>query len=69
MQIELLAYLMLGLTNQQIADAASVSEATVRYRLTPLYRTLGVRGRKAAAERARELGLGDLVAEAQEAGA
>jgi DNA-binding CsgD family transcriptional regulator len=68
-QTELLAYLMLGLTNQEIADAASVSEATVRYRLTPLYRTLGVRGRKAAAERARELGLGDLVTRARDPGA
>ena len=68
-QTELLAYLMLGLTNQEIADAASVSEATVRYRLTPLYRTLGVRGRKAAAERARELGLAELVARKRERGA
>jgi DNA-binding CsgD family transcriptional regulator len=68
-QTELLAYLMLGLTNQEIADTANVSEATVRYRLTPLYRTLGVRGRKAAAERARELGLGDLVADRLEPGA
>jgi len=60
-QTELIAYLMLGLTNQEIADAMGVSEAAVRYRLTPLYRSLGVRGRKAAAERARELGLASLV--------
>jgi len=60
-QTELLAYLMLGLTNLEIADAAGVSEAAVRYRLTRLYRKLGVRGRKAAADRAREFGLGDLV--------
>ena len=60
-QTELIAYLMLGLTNQEIADATGVSEATVRYRLTPLYRSLGVRGRKAAAERARELGLAALI--------
>jgi DNA-binding CsgD family transcriptional regulator len=60
-QTELIAYLVLGLTNQEIADAMGVSEATVRYRLTPLYRSLGVRGRKAAAERARQLGLDALI--------
>jgi DNA-binding CsgD family transcriptional regulator len=63
-QTELIAYLILGLSNQEIADALSVSEATVRYRLTRLYRVLDVRGRKAAAERARELGLDALVATA-----
>jgi LuxR family maltose regulon positive regulatory protein len=56
-QAELLAYLALGLTNQQIADATNVSDATVRYRLTRLYRSLGVRGRGAAVTRARGLGL------------
>jgi DNA-binding CsgD family transcriptional regulator len=56
-QAELLAYLTMGLTNQEIADATSVSEATVRYRLTRLYRALGVRDRKAARRRALELGL------------
>jgi DNA-binding CsgD family transcriptional regulator len=57
LQAELLAYLVLGLTNQEIADATSVGEATVRYRLTRLYRALGVRGRKAAIARAQELGV------------
>jgi DNA-binding CsgD family transcriptional regulator len=56
-QAELLAYLALGLTNQEIADATKVSVPTVRYRLTRLYRALGVRGRKDAAERARAIGL------------
>jgi DNA-binding CsgD family transcriptional regulator len=56
-QAELLAYLALGLTNQEIADATKVSVPTVRYRLTRLYRALEVRGRKEAAERARQLGL------------
>ena len=56
-QAELLSYLMLGLSNFEISDAAGVSEATVRYRLTRLYRTLGVRGRRDAAQRARDLGL------------
>ena len=57
LQAELLAYLVLGLTNQEIADATSVGEATVRYRLTRLYRALSVRGRKAAIARAHEIGL------------
>ena len=57
LQAELLAYLVLGLTNQEIADATSVGEATVRYRLTRLYRALGVRGRKAAVARALEIGV------------
>ena len=56
-QAELLSYLVLGLTNLEIADATHLSEAAVRYRLTRLYRTLGVGGRREAAARARELGL------------
>jgi DNA-binding CsgD family transcriptional regulator len=56
-QAELLSYLVLGLSNLQIADALGASEATVRYRLTRLYRALDVRGRRAAASRARELGI------------
>ena len=60
-QAELLAYLVLGLTNQEIADATKVSVPTVRYRLTRLYRALGVRGRQAAAARARELGLSEIL--------
>jgi DNA-binding CsgD family transcriptional regulator len=56
-QAELLSYLVLGLTNLEIADAMHLSEAAVRYRLTRLYRTLGVTGRGEAADRARELGL------------
>jgi len=56
-QAELLAYLALGLSNQEIADATRVGEATVRYRLTQLYRALGVHGRKAAIRRAVDLGI------------
>jgi len=56
-QAELLAYLVLGLTNQEIADATSVSEAAVRYRLTRLYRALGVQRRRGAVRRALALGL------------
>ena len=60
-QIELLGYLLLGLGNHQIAEAVGRSEATVRYRLTRLYRALGVNGRRSAVQRARELGLDSLV--------
>jgi DNA-binding CsgD family transcriptional regulator len=56
-QAELLSYLVLGLTNQEIADATNVSVPTVRYRLTRLYRALGVHGRRDAAARAQELGI------------
>jgi DNA-binding CsgD family transcriptional regulator len=61
-EIELLGYLLLGFGNSQIADAIGRSEATVRYRLTSLYRALGVAGRGAAVERARDLGLDSLLA-------
>jgi DNA-binding CsgD family transcriptional regulator len=56
-QAELLSYLVIGLTNMEISDAMHLSEAAVRYRLTRLYRMLGVSGRLEAAGRARELGL------------
>jgi DNA-binding CsgD family transcriptional regulator len=56
-QAELLSYLVLGLTNLEISDATSLSESAVRYRLTRLYRTLGVNGRLEAAARAHQLGL------------
>jgi DNA-binding CsgD family transcriptional regulator len=60
-QVELLGYLLLGLANHQIAGAVGRSEATVRYRLTRLYRALGVTGRRSAVQRARELGLDSLI--------
>jgi DNA-binding CsgD family transcriptional regulator len=60
-QVELLGYLILGFGNPQIAAAIGRSEATVRYRLTGLYRSLGVRGRRAAVQRARALGLDSLI--------
>lgn len=60
-QAELLAYLVLGLTNQEIADATNVSVATVRYRLTRLYRALGVSGRREAAASARHLWVSSVV--------
>jgi DNA-binding CsgD family transcriptional regulator len=56
-QAELLAYLVLGLTNREIAEATNVGESTVRYRLTRLYRVLGVHRRHEAVRRALALGL------------
>jgi DNA-binding CsgD family transcriptional regulator len=61
-QVELLGYLVLGFGNAQIADAFGRSEATVRYRLTSLYRALGVTGRRAAVQRARDLGIAGFTA-------
>jgi DNA-binding NarL/FixJ family response regulator len=58
-QAELLTYLVMGLSNQEIADATGVSESAVRYRLTRLYRAFGVRGRREAAQFAHELGLAE----------
>lgn len=66
-QAELLSYLMLGLTNMEIADATRLSEAAVRYRLTRLYRLLGVKGRRGAAERARDLGLSSVASRGSQA--
>jgi DNA-binding NarL/FixJ family response regulator len=60
-EVELLGYLVLGFGNAQIAEAIGRSEATVRYRLTGLYRSLDVRGRREAISRARELGLDEIV--------
>lgn len=60
-EVELLGYLLLGFGNAQIAEAIGRSEATVRYRLTRLYRSLGVRGRREAINRARRLGLDGIV--------
>ena len=51
----LLACLAVGLTNRQIAEVMQVSVGRVRYRLTLLYRTLGVEDRAQAVERAREM--------------
>ena len=48
--MEVLRLVAAGLTNQEIADATKVSEATVRYRLTRLYRSLGVSGRSQKAD-------------------
>ncbi len=57
-ETELLGLVMLGLTNQQLAETMHISEATVKYRLTRLYRHIGVRSRAEAIAWARAHGLG-----------
>ena len=56
-ELELLALLNAGLSNQQIADRLSVSVATVKWHLYNLYAKLDVRSRSAALARARQLRL------------
>ena len=53
----LLACIAIGLSNRQIAELLQVSQGTVRYRLTRLYRSLDVHGRAEAVDRARQLGM------------
>jgi DNA-binding CsgD family transcriptional regulator len=60
-QAELLGRLATGLTNRELGDELGLSEAGVRYRLTRLYRALGVRDRHEAASRAKALGLTGLM--------
>jgi DNA-binding NarL/FixJ family response regulator len=54
---ELLSLLVRGLENRQIADLMSLSEGTVRNRLTRLYQRLGVENRTQAVVAVRDLGL------------
>ncbi len=50
-------------SNKEIARALGISESGVRYHVGRLFDALGVRGRFAAVERARELGLLDAAAD------
>jgi LuxR family maltose regulon positive regulatory protein len=56
-ELELLALLNAGLSNQQIADRLGVSLATVKWHLSNLYSKLDVRSRSAALAKARRLRL------------
>lgn len=56
-EMELLALVDAGLSNQQLADRLSVSVATVKWHLYNLYSKLGVSSRAAALARARALNL------------
>ncbi|HSV71918.1 MAG TPA: LuxR C-terminal-related transcriptional regulator [Methylibium sp.] len=56
-QIQLLALLDEGLSNEQVADRLALSVTTVKWHLHNAYVTLGVRSRSAALARARALKL------------
>ena len=56
-ELELLALIEAGLSNQQLADRLSVSVATVKWHLYNLYTKLGVSSRSAALAKGRALGL------------
>lgn len=58
-QREVLCWLATGSTNQNIADALSISTKTVMHHSVAIYRKLGVRGRAAAAAWAVRAGLID----------
>lgn len=56
-EMELLALVEAGLSNQQLADRLSVSVSTVKWHLYNLYAKLGVSSRSAAVAKARALNL------------
>jgi LuxR family maltose regulon positive regulatory protein len=56
-ELQLLALIEAGLSNQQLADRLSLSVATVKWHLYNLYTKLGVSSRSAALARARALNL------------
>ena len=65
-ECEILAHVAAGRSNKQIARQLSLSERTIKYYLTHVYRKLGVRGRAEAAEhrlagkaRVRSVAFGD----------
>jgi two-component system nitrate/nitrite response regulator NarL len=60
---EILGHVAMGSSNNEIARTLWLSEQTVKYHLTNVYRKLGVRGRTQAARYALEHGLARTVAE------
>ncbi|WZB64581.1 LuxR C-terminal-related transcriptional regulator [Achromobacter xylosoxidans] len=56
-ELELLALIEAGLSNQEIADRLTLSVATVKWHLYNLYAKLGVKNRASALARARSLNL------------
>jgi DNA-binding NarL/FixJ family response regulator len=56
-QLEVVALLVEGLTNAEIAERLVVSERTAEHHVAAVLRKLGVSDRREAAARASELGL------------
>ncbi len=56
-EVEVLALIDLGLTNQQIAEKLSVAPSTVKTHINNIYSKLGVQTRVQALQRARKLNL------------
>ena len=56
-ELAILPYVMTGMTNLEVARERCISVNTVKTHLKQIYRKLGVDNRRAAAVRARELGL------------
>ncbi len=56
-QLEVLVLITQGLSNEDISEELVISVATVKWHASNIYSKLQVRGRTAAAARARELGL------------
>ena len=58
-QASMLAYLSMGLTYNEIADAAGIGRSTVKYHVLQMYKRLGVREAGEAIVKAKMLGLMD----------
>ena len=56
-ELEILSLLADGLSNKELADAAFVSLATIKWHTSNIYTKLGVKSRIAAVSKARSLGL------------
>ncbi len=59
-ELEILAHIVEGHSNKQIASALFIELSTVKWHITTLYRKMGVRSRRQAAVRGRELQLADV---------
>lgn len=58
-QIEVLGYLVAGISNKEIAEETGLTEGTVKAHVAAVYQALRVRNRMEAAQVARQAGLAD----------